>query len=128
MGAAVVECDGDRDSVPVGEAGDCDRADAAAELQETLPAAVDDIFMAVRGGLSGCDGHGGVPGRGAGAVPADGANAAGAWVYADGLVDDYGVDCDGGGVCDSGARPGGVSMAGARHHVVRWRDWFELRV
>ena len=36
LGAAVVECHGDFDPVPLGQAGDCYGQDAAAELQEAL--------------------------------------------------------------------------------------------
>src|SRR6266481_8245415 len=51
VGTAVVECDGHSDSVSFGEAGDCDRADAAAELQETFFAANDALFVGGGGGF-----------------------------------------------------------------------------
>src|SRR5437773_702221 len=53
VGTAVVECDGHSDSVSFCEAGDCDRADAVAEQQETFFATNDAVFVGGGGGF--CD-------------------------------------------------------------------------
>src|ERR1700716_3557009 len=51
VGTALVECDGHSDPVSFGKAGDCDRADVAAKLQETFFATDDSVFVGGRRGF-----------------------------------------------------------------------------
>src|SRR3979411_44323 len=113
VGTAVVECDGHSDPESFGEAGDCDRADAAAELQETFFTTDDAVFVGRGGGF--CDRYGSGRGFGCGAVAVCTVRGGvgGVWVVADGDAFWCGASYCCRGVPDSGAGLCGVAVVGA---------------